>query len=400
MRIQQRVHELFAKYLAGDCSRAEWEELLVLVSGMDEQDTETLSGPLLRLWEQARDGDLPSTAHLVDRTRMYAAITRDTGETANVPVIPVRRIRISWGRLAAAVVLGMIVTGGFYFFHHPTARVIPNWSVAADQVKPGMDKAVLILSGGRQIILDSTARGVLSRQGNTTVINLNGKLSYQEARGGPTAPGAPVYNTVATARANQYELVLPDGTAVWLNAVSSIRFPTAFTGRDRTVELTGEAYFEVAKDPSRPFFVKVNGAVVDVLGTHFNINAYADETELKTSLLEGSVKVSSGGKSSVLTAGQEASIRPNGELIAEMGNVELAVAWKNGYFQFDRAPLPVIMRQIGRWYDLDIRYEGPVPDREFKGKLQRSLPLSGILHLLQKGDIHFRLEGKALTVMQ
>jgi len=398
MLIHERIDVLFAKYLAGDCSAAEWEELLVLVNGIDEKDTEALTSPLLLLWEKAKNKELPSTAYLANREKMYAVITQDMGEIADVQRIPVPWIR--WGRLAAAaVVFGIMITGGFYLLHRPKVSGPASLSIAADQVRPGIDKAVLTLSGGQQIILDSTARGTISRQGNTTVTNFNGKLSYN-AKDAQTAPSTLAYNTVATAKANQYELVLPDGTAVWLNAVSSIRFPTAFTGQNRTVEMTGEAYFEVARDPTKPFHVKVNGAEVEVLGTHFNINAYTDETTVKTSLLEGSVKVTSGGKSSLLNPGQEAYIRKHGEPIIEAGNVELAVAWKNGYFQFDRAPLPIIMRQIGRWYDLDIKYEGPVPDREFKGKLQRSLPLSSILHLLQKGDIHFRIDGKALIVMQ
>ncbi len=439
MIIGQRINELFSKYLSGNCTPAEWEELLVLVSGIEENDATTLEGPLLGLWESARDKTLPSTAHLVDREKMYAAITRpeaiihsekltpeadiqeadtpeaDTPEAdipeADIPdnslhpetTLPVRHL-ITRRFAAAAAIIAVLITGWIYWAHYkkedPTAL---NKTPDTNQIRPGIDKAVLTLASGKQIILDSAGNGAISQQGNTTIINYKGRLSYEPAKEDPPSPAEISYNTVTTARANQYQLVLPDGSKVWLNAVSSIRFPTAFAGRERTIEMTGEAYFEIAQNASKPFYVKVNGIQVEVLGTHFNINAYTDEAELKTSLLEGSVRIvtpGTSGASGILKPGEEASFAANTPLKITTGNVDLAVAWKNGYFQFDKAPLPVIMRQIGRWYDLDIHYEGTVPDRVFKGKLQRALPLSGILHLLQKGGVHFRLESKALTVTQ
>jgi transmembrane sensor len=390
MGIHLRTNELFTKYMDGSCSPAEWEELLVLVMGIRETDTEMLSEPLLQLWEQARRKELPSSVHLVDREKLFATIT-------GTP-------RIGFRQLAAAAIIGVLLmaAGMLYLVRSNEAAPVPDPVMAqAEKVRPGVDKAVLVLGDGKRILLDSSARGVLSRQGNTTLINFSGKLAYQphSGKGGRTGQ-AVAYNSVVTARANQYQLVLPDGTTVWLNAVSSIRFPTAFTGPDRTVEITGEAYFEVAKDVSKPFVVKAGGIKVAVLGTRFNINAYPDEAAVTTSLVEGSVRVTSADRTGLLTPGQEASLPANGELTIGAGNVALAVAWKDGYFQFDRASLPEVLRQIGRWYDLAIQYPEKVRDRWFKGKIQRSLPLSGVLNLLKKGGVGFSIEGKTLTVLE
>lgn len=386
MSIQDRTNELFTRYLNGTCSPAEWEELLTLVSGIEEEDADTLIEPLQQLWEQARNKELPSRAHLIDREKMYAAITQEV-ET------PVRRIRWQWVA-AAAVVAGLLILAGLFYPDHAKKESV---TVAPEQVMPGFNKAVLTLANGQQIVLDSTVTGPIGQQGGTSIANINGRLTYQA---NDATAHEVTYNTVTTARANQCQLVLPDGSSVWLNAASSIRFPTAFSGKNRTVEITGEAYFDVIKDALKPFHVKVRGSDIEVLGTQFNVNAYEDEASMKTSLLEGSIKLTSTTAKGKLSPGEEAVIAANGQLNIAPGNVEMAAAWKNGYFQFDKAPLPVILRQIGRWYDLDIRYEGNVPDRIFKGKIQRSLPLSGILNLLKKGGVSFRVEGKVLIVKE
>ena len=395
MTAQERTNQLLEKYLAGTCSPSEWEELLALVATIDENDAQTLTEPLHQLWLKAGRNELAAQAPPLDKEKLYRAVT----ESENERPAPVRRIR--WWRVAAAAVfLGAVITSGLLLFNRnskPAQQTIANGSNIAEKVKPGTNKAVLTLRNGQQIILDSSATGTISQQGNVKVINLNGKLAYETGTGGATSEI--VYNTVTTAKANQYQLELRDGTKVWLNAASSIKFPTNFVTSTRTVEVTGEAYFEVAHNKTKPFHVKVNGADIEVLGTHFNVNAYSDEAVIKTSLLEGVVRITKGGKSGKLAPGQEANITPSGELSVLSANVDMSVSWVKGYFQFDQAPLPVIMRQIGRWYDLDIKYEGAVPDRIFKGKIQRSLPLSSILNMLRKGEIQFRVEGKSLVIM-
>jgi len=266
----------------------------------------------------------------------------------------------------------------------------------------------------------------------------SGELSYQggvtapqgDTPGAQTAAAPAIYNTISTPRGGQYQLVLPDGTRVWLNAASSLRFPTAFTGSDRTVSMTGEVYFEVAPDKVRPFHVQVNDMTVDVLGTHFNVMAYGDEAAVKTTLLEGSVKVKAGDQERLLIPGQQASLgnraapgapqaggaqsdavqrastgnpgapRPAAEkLSVQTADVQQAIAWKNGFFEFENMDLGTIMRQISRWYDVDISYETQDTAARFGGGISRKLDLPDVLRLLEVNGVHFRLDKRTLTVI-
>jgi ferric-dicitrate binding protein FerR (iron transport regulator) len=207
------------------------------------------------------------------------------------------------------------------------------------------------------------------------------------------------YNTLSTPRGGQYQLVLPDGSKVWLNASSSIHFPTAFAGHERNVELTGEAYFEIAKNKQKPFHVNVNGMQVEVLGTHFNVNAYGDEGAIKTSLLEGSVKIKKGNISGLLKPGQQGVLKKNStDLEIKNADMNEAIAWKNGLFEFDGADIKSIMREIGRWYDVDVVYAGKVPDRRFEGKISRDAQLSDVLKILALSNVKFSVEGKKIIV--
>jgi len=394
MNIQQRIDQLYAKYLSGNNSAAEWEELLVLISGMEEEDTTTLDGPLKEIWESARLKELPSRAHLAPRDRIYATATASGTEAT----APVRFLRLNRRFIAAAAaVIGILLITGLYLVSRKKTAITPITQVTTPETQPpGINKAILTLGGGQQITLDSTSVETAYAQSKSRVVNKNGVLVYEA--GADNGGSELVYNKVTTARGNQYQLVLSDGSKVWLNAASSLRYPASFTGSDRTVELTGEAYFEIAKNAARPFRVMVGGLQVNVLGTSFNINAYDDEDLIRTSLLEGAVNVTSHDKTGRLQPGEEASVQKDGGLRIAPGNVELAAAWKNGYFQFDQASLPGVMRQISRWYDLDIQYAGRIPDRLFSGKIQRNLPLAGVLRVLQKGGVLCTLNGKRLTV--
>jgi ferric-dicitrate binding protein FerR (iron transport regulator) len=207
---------------------------------------------------------------------------------------------------------------------------------------------------------------------------------------------------LGTPRGGQYRLMLPDGSKVWLNAVSSIRYPTAFTGKERRVEITGEAYFEIVKDASRPFKVSVNSSMeVSVLGTHFNINAYTDEPTIKTTLLEGSVKVTHNEHSVVIKPGEQTQFNSEGTMkVVHDANVDQAVAWRNGMFEFEDADLQSILRQVMRWYDVDVEYQGNIPDRYFTAIISRDKTLTGVLEILKLSDIDYKLEGKKLVVTQ
>jgi transmembrane sensor len=292
-----------------------------------------------------------------------------------------------------------------------TATPIPittSPATAAADVPPGTRNAVLTLGDGTKITLDNAANGKLAQQGNTKVIKLNGQIAYTS--NGKHGSEEPLLNTIATARGNQYMLILPDGTKVWLNAASSMRFPTAFKGSERKVEITGEAYFEIAKDPAMPFKVVAGGGEIQVLGTHFNVNAYADESTIKTTLLEGAVAVKKEGARLVLSPGQQAKFQPlarQGQSIAAASAITLLkdvdtgheTAWKDGYFWFENTDIHTLMRQVSRWYDVEVEIKGDVSDDGFSGKVSRSVPLSKLLKVLEQYDLHFKVEGKKITVL-
>ncbi|MDR3713969.1 MAG: FecR domain-containing protein [Puia sp.] len=311
---------------------------------------------------------------------------------------------ISLRRLAAivAAVLLLLAAGMGLWQHHTRQRpstVQKPPPALKNDVEPGGDKAVLTLSDGSKISLNGAGDGILARQGNTKVVKLpGGQLAYQVSGAVFTEV---LYNTMSTPRGGQYRLTLPDGTQVWLNASSSITYPTVFSGKERKVELAGEAYFEVTPHPAMPFKVFTKDMEVDVCGTHFNVNAYGDEMSASTTLLEGAVKVSAGSHPPLtIKPGQRAVCRPGGNMsLVEDADVEETIAWKEGLFSFNGADLPTIMRQLARWYDLDVRYEGTVSKRRFTGKVFRSLRLSETLKVLALNHIHFKLEGDILTVM-
>jgi transmembrane sensor len=302
-----------------------------------------------------------------------------------------------WVPAAAAAVLLLI--GGDYLIHRWKATVAPETtSVKQPQdIPPGGDKAMLTLGDGRVITLDSIRNGTVATQGNARVLKVqDGELAYHAAG---TAE-AVSYNTISTPRGGQYEVVLPDGSKVWLDAASSLRFPTSFNGRQREVELTGQAYFEIAADKAQPFHVKAGGTDVEVLGTHFNINAYGDEGTIRTTLLQGAVKVSVGKESRLLEPGEQASSGHGQESISvnKEADADAAIAWKNGLFQFHDADLKSVMRQLIRWYDVDVVYEGSIPPQQFEGKIQRDLTLLQTLRILEKSQVHFRIEGRKIIV--
>ena len=266
-----------------------------------------------------------------------------------------------------------------------------------DQVIPGGNKAILTLADGSTLLLDSAHNGALATQGSVTVIKLDdGQLSYK----GAGNKGQIVYNTISTPKGGQYQLVLADGTKVWLNAASSLRFPTAFVEKERKVELSGEGYFEVAKDASKPFHVKVGNMNVNVLGTHFNINGYADEDNIETTLLEGQVTVNSQETVTVLTPGQQAQLHKASGKVKKLQHVNMGeiMAWKEGHFLFKGVSIESILRQASRWYDVDIVYQGKI-DETFSGGISRSENISELLKILAATDkIEFKINGRQIIV--
>ncbi len=317
----------------------------------------------------------------------------------------VRRI-FSWQRVAvAAAIILMIGTGTYFLFFNAGKNEIAktvNPNPVQNDVAPGSFKARLTLADGSSIIIDSAALGQLTKQGNTSVINKDGKLVYESEKGN----GVVLYNTIATNKGETYSFILADGSKVWLNSASSVHFPVAFPGKERRIEFTGEVYMQVAKNPQQPFIASAKGLDVLALGTEFNINAYNDEENVNTTLIEGMVKVSTPQLSSstqnqnvILNPGQQTQLNRKGELTtAKNVDTDEIIAWKDGMFHFESADLKTILRQFARWYDVEVVYDGPVKNRKFFGIVKRNSTLKTVLEMLQDNNIVFHIEGKKLVV--
>jgi len=392
-----RLKYLLEQYAADISTPEETRELFGWIK--KSKDDKLLKEKIKELWAGHKNGkQLPD----VDWDAIYTKII-------NTPVIERKYI---WPRIAAAAVIIVLLSAGGYFIftrHNvkQTAATETRQQFENNDVAPGGNKAVLTLANGAQIILDSAGNGALTQQGNTKIIKLdNDRLSYNSLNGSSPSlkTGEVLYNTISTPRGGQYQVVLADGSKVWLNAASSLRFPTSFTGNERDVTLTGEGYFEVTHDVAKPFKVSVNGAEIEVLGTHFNINAYDDEATIKTTLLEGSVKVGKGSASKMIRPGEQAQIENHGnsKIMVQAVDVDAAVAWKNGRFIFHGNNIQSVMRQLARWYDVDVSYQGNVTDEEFVGVLNRSRyeNISQILEMLEKTrTVSFAVNGHDVTVM-
>ena len=389
-----RLKYLLEQYAADASTPEETMELFEWIKNL--KDDVLFKEKVKELWT---DHNLNEPLPQTDWNTIYTKIT-------NAPVIGQRRI---WPRIwAAAAIIAALSAGSYFILNKPvneqpvaaTSKLHPQ-----DKLVPGTDKAVLTLANGNQIILDSAGNGALTQQGNIKIIKLDdGRLSYNSLK---DKPQEVLYNTISTPRGGQYQVVLSDGSKVWLNAASSLRFPVSFTGDKRAVALSGEGYFEVAHDAGKPFTVSVNGTEVHVLGTHFNINAYSDEATVKTTLLEGSVKVSKGNTGKMISPGEQAVTGNNDNVVnPEIGvqqvDVDAVTAWKNGRFVFKGDNIQSVMRQLARWYNAEVSYEKNVTNEEFVGVINRSRydKISDILEMMGKtGTVSFAINGRHITVM-
>jgi len=308
-----------------------------------------------------------------------------------------------WAAVASVVIF--LFAGTAFWMSIRNQQKQRNQIAKADATKtvisPGYNRARLTLASGEKLDLDNSHTGVISTQGASTVTKTADGILRYGTNSNTEAKKEVAYNVIETPRGGQYQVTLADGTIVWLNAASSLKYPTAFAGKERNVELTGEAYFEVAKDKSKPFNVKVNGMKVEVLGTHFNVMAYDDESSIETTLLEGSVKLTKQGASTTLVPNQQGSLG-RGASDFRVANVatQNVIAWKNGFFKFDNENIQTIMRKIARWYDVDINYKGDLTRQNFGGTVSRFNDLSKLLTTLElTGTIHFKIDGRRITVM-
>lgn len=335
----------------------------------------------------------PDAAGLYDtRDKMWTEIS--------VHQPPVIRHRIQPGRVAAAIAASVLVLAGIFYLAAPKKKQsVPIASTQPANIQPGKTSATLTLSNGQKIVLSEHTAGNLAKDAGVAITkNEDGEIVYEALESNDGQKGI---NTLSTAMGETYQVKLPDGTRVWLNAGSSIQYPVSFTtASQRTVNLTGEAYFEVAHNKKQPFVVTTHNTSVEVLGTHFNINAYADEPGSKTTLLEGSIRLAlrSSGKNQLMKPGQQASVKSDQIAITTV-NPEESIAWKNGSFLFEDEALESILRKVSRWYNVKVVYEKPVSGVFFTGEISRSQPLSAVLNSLAKtGKASFKTEGNSVIV--
>ncbi|MFT3855866.1 MAG: FecR domain-containing protein [Ilumatobacteraceae bacterium] len=390
-----RLQWLFEKYLDNTCTAEEKAAFFELVDNPEYQESVQ---DLLKSVTDTSVADRIMTKERADS--LFAAVMATTSETT--PVIQPGESGFSWRKLGiAASVILLIGASCFWVLqagNNKSGKLTSSAPPKRPTIFPGHDNAILKLANGSTVVLDSVGNGSLATQGKISVTKLDGQIKYD---GASDNPGDLLYNTVSTARGNQYQLVLSDGTRVWLNAASSLQFPVAFERNERKVSMKGEVYFEIAADKSRPFIVNVNGMEVTVLGTHFDVNAYTDEKGIKTTLLEGAVKISKEKVNTVMVPGQQAMLSDNGSIrLTNNVDVDEIVAWKNGSFVFTAQPIESIMRQISRWYDVDIVYEGPVSKETFSGIVSRKSNLSEALKIMEDGGVKFRIENRKIVVMQ
>lgn len=394
---QSSFTELFQKYINNNCTPEEVDQLMELLENnrQGQAGEELLRSELLAGMEPVEDSD-PALRQVLQKR--FQAIEQHIASQQPRSGI----FRLTWIRTAAAVLLILLGSGIWYWLNRDSNDTKPAIVENNTDIAPGGNKAVLTLAGGQTIVLDNAANGTISRQGNATVSKQGGRLIYDVTG---VQNGAAGYNTLSVPRGGQYQLTLPDGTQVWLNATSSIRYPVTFAGNERRVYITGEAYFEVKPASQQPFIVEVRTSAgtaeeVQVLGTHFNINAYEDEPHIATTLIEGKISVAQSGTPVVLAPGQQARVSQHKLQVISKADIEQAMAWKNGLFRFDGVDLKTVMRQLARWYDLEIIYEPGAPVNElFNGEMQRNLNLSQVINGLDGMGVHIRKEGRQLIIM-
>jgi transmembrane sensor len=374
---EERINQLSTKLLSGNITPTEWQELDEWYNSFD--DTEYLISSSLNKQQFSE--------------RVYNQIAHKAGLKA------VKRINY-YRYAAAAASLLLFLTAGIYYILHLNRK---GPEIFAGQqltdIRPGGNKATLTLANGKTIDLESAAKGILPTGGERTVNKkADGYIAYDNA---DKAGDHSDYNTLTTPRGGKFSIKLADGTLAILDAGSSIRYPSVFNSEKRTVEVTGQVYFEVVHHSKQPFLVKVGRQTIEDLGTHFNINAYPNASgEIKTTLEEGRVSIANNKEQVFLKPGQVALSRADNNISVAQADLEEALAWKNGYFRFNDEHIENIMSQISRWYDIEVVYTGKMPADGFNGTISRSKNISQVLKMLERTRvIHFKIEGRRITVL-
>lgn len=393
----QRLQYLFHRYVSNELTEEEYWELWKVLH--IESMKKNLSTELQWIWEEVKNR--PPVIPIRQWDEKMKSLMEEE-KKSSYPEKKEERLTFRIGFMGWAAVIIAILVSAIIFFQYKQHAFNSNTKLLMTSNKPkdilpGSNKAILTLSNGSTIILDSAFNGIISQQGGTVISKTgSGSINYQPSNNHLRER---VYNTLSTPRGGQYQITLPDGTRVWLNSASSLYYPTSFTGDNREVRMTGEAYFEVAKDVSKPFVVSVNGMKVDVLGTHFNIMAYDDAKMIKTTLLSGSVSISESGIKKLLVPGEQAEVNKEGKIaIVENANTDAALAWKNNLFWFQDNTIQEVMRQLSRWYDADVIINGDIPEH-FTGSVPRNVPVSRVFELLEEtGHIRFAIKDNKIIV--
>lgn len=401
---KEKFKELIQQYFNNTIGRDDLKELLNYLDTADPKEIAPVMDELLF--------SLPDTARLreIEADAIYKAIRSDHRFAIDEEhsTRPLRR-SIKW--YYAAAVLLVSLSAGLLYINKP-AKKYETQNSAAKAIKsgiilPGTKKATLTLAGGQVIDLEAQKQGALLTKGASNIQKVkSGQIVYHSgvASQQSNAQDQLSFNDLKTPKGGEYQITLPDGTRVWLNSASSLRFPSAFSGNKRQVLLSGEAYFEVAKDKAKPFIVTMGATEIKVLGTHFNISGYNDDDVTTTTLLEGSIQIKKGKQQRLLVPGQQAAISQSSDnIVISPGNVAQAMAWKNGLFRFDDKDIRGIMKQVSRWYDVEVEYNGTTStEKLFGGTFYRSKSISELLGHLEELDsnIHFTIKGRRVSIME
>lgn len=373
---------LFEKHLSGNTTPEEEELLLSYDDGFNIQDF-------------YNDQRIDNQQHIHQKIFNKIENSRNKSIKKLTPSL--------WWAVAASVLL-VISVGLFFLNKHDAGEPgykSNNLVSSFKPIVPGGNKAILTLSNGSTINLNEVSNGIIEKNEQVAIKKeKNGQLVYSSDTGLPDKGDKISFNTISTPRGGQYQVILPDGTNVWLNAASSLRYPVKFTGAERHVELSGEAYFEVAKNKNMPFTINTNNVNIKVLGTHFNVMSYEDDSSVKTTLLEGSVLLSNLNQQALLVPGQQADVARSGEKInVTYVNTDDAVSWKNGYFTFRKESVVSIMKKVARWYDVEVEYQNDMSNVKLGGSISRGKNIKDLLNKIQlTGAVHFKIEGRRIIV--
>ncbi|MGN6298975.1 MAG: FecR family protein [Ginsengibacter sp.] len=383
----ERISELLEKLIVGTISLSEKGELNAWYNEYNQSNL--VEGADMHVLDKREKKKL--------RRKIYKTLLKQINGKAPGKVLPFYPKQTFIRKIAVAAVFLIVAAGGLLVYNDIRVKkpsVYVSKDISKQEITPGHNGATLHLSNGKTIDLDTAKDGVIADQNGVQIVKKNGKLNYVGKADDV------IYNDIVTSRGQQWQLELSDGTKVWLNAASSIHYPLSFKGKERIVKITGEAYFEVVHNKAQPFKIQVGNIQIEDIGTELNVNAYTDEPSLKTTLINGSIKVSTANETRFLTPGQQAiTLKDNNSIeVKKEVNVDEVISWKNGQIQFENESLQTIMRQISRWYDVDITYDGDIPRKIFTGAISKKSDLSELLKILKFEGVHFTLEGRTIVV--